>query len=88
VGQKAKRKAEFLVEVTDFFVLGFQVLVIRVGQNKVQDQEPGADQFVGQTAAIAKIVLLDGLIEGACEEVVDQGMTGESGSPNVAMVGL
>jgi hypothetical protein len=60
--------------------------VIRVGQNKVQDQEPGADQFVGQTAAIAKIVLLDGLIEGACEEIVDQGMTSESGCPNVAVV--
>ncbi len=37
-------------------------------------QNPERYKFVGQTAAIAKIVLLDGLIEGACEEVVDQGM--------------
>jgi hypothetical protein len=73
------------VEVAKFFVLGFQVVVIGMGQNKVQDQEPGADQFVGKTAAIAEIVLVDGRIKGAREEVVDQGMTREPSSPDVAM---
>ena len=52
-----------------------------MGQNKVQDEEPGADQFVGETTAVAEIVLLDGLVEGACKEVVDQRVPSQSGSP-------
>jgi hypothetical protein len=67
VRQEGKRKVKGLVEVADFFLLGFEVRVIRMGQNKVQNEEPGADQFVGETTAVAEIVLLDGLVEGACK---------------------
>src|SRR5260370_35842730 len=52
-----------------------------MGQNKVQNEEPGADQFVGETTAVAEIVLLDGLVEGACKQVVDQRVPSQSSRP-------
>ena len=73
------------MKVAKFFLLGFQVVVIGLVKNKIQDQEPGADPFVGKMATIAKIVLVDERIKGACEQVVDQGMTREPRSPDVAM---
>src|SRR5260370_3507257 len=85
VRQKGMRKAKLLVEVADFFVLGFEVVEVGMGQNEVQDQQPGADEFVGKAAAIAGIVLVYGFIEGAREEIVDQGVTGEPGGSDVAM---
>ena len=60
--------------------------MIGTGQNKVQNQKPGADQFVGKTAAVAEIVLLYRLIEVACEQVVDHCVTGTPGSPDMAML--
>ena len=51
------------MKVVDFVVLGFKVVVIWMGENKVEDQEPGADEFVGKTAAVAEIILLDGFVE-------------------------
>src|SRR6266851_1274256 len=86
VKQEGKRKVKGLVEVADFFLLGFEVVVIGMGQNKIQDEEPGADQFVGETTAVAEIVLLDGHVEGPCKEVVDQRVPSQSGSPYMTVL--
>jgi hypothetical protein len=55
VRQKGKRIAKLLMEITDFFVLGFQIVEVGMGQNKVENQEPGADEFVGKPTAIAEV---------------------------------
>src|SRR5712692_3649204 len=51
VRQEGKRKVEGFVEEADFVLLGFEVVVFVMGQNKIQDDEPGAEQFVGESTA-------------------------------------
>jgi hypothetical protein len=35
----------------------------RMGQNEVQNQEPGTDQFVGKAAAIAQVLAVESAID-------------------------
>ncbi len=81
------RKAKLLVEVTDFFVFGFKIVEVGMCQDKVQNQQPGADEFVGKAAAVAKIVLVDGSIEWGVRRGCRSGCDGrKSGIADVAHV--
>jgi len=55
-----------------------------MGQNEVQNQQPGSDQFIGKAAAIAQVIAVESAVDFARKEVKDRCPVSTSGSPNVA----
>src|SRR5713226_10207045 len=72
-----------LAEVVDFLGFGFEILQAAVGQNEVQNQQPGPDQFTRKAAAIAQVIAVESAVDFARKEVEDRCPVSASGSPNV-----
>ena len=56
------RHAELLVEVGDFLGFGFEIQT-GMGQNEVQNQQPGSDQFTRKAAAIAQVIAVESAVD-------------------------
>ena len=77
------RHGEF-AEVGNFLGFGFEIFQAGMGQNEVQNQQPGLDQFTRKAAAIAQVIAVESAVDFAREEVEDRCPVSASGSPNVA----
>jgi len=73
-----------IAEVGDFLGFGFEKFQARMGQNEVQNQQPGSDQFTRKAAAIAQVIAVESAIDFARKEVEDRCPVSASGGPNVA----
>ncbi len=73
-----------LPEVGDFLGFGFEILQAGMGQNKVQNQQPGLDQFTRKAATIAQVIAVESAVDLARKEVKDRRPVSTSGGPNVA----
>ena len=54
-----------IAEVGDFLGFGFEKFQARMGQNEVQNQQPGLDQFTRKAAAIAQVVAVESAVDSA-----------------------
>ena len=52
-----------VAEVGNFIGFGFEIFQARMGQNEVQNQQPGADQFIGKAAAIAQVIAVESAVD-------------------------
>ncbi len=66
-GQEFFRDVQLLAEVVQFVVLGFEVFVLQMRQNKVQGNEPRANVFEGMGTAVAKVFPVDRPVHDAGE---------------------
>ena len=57
------RHAELLAEVGDFLGFGFEIFQAGMGQNEVQNQQTGSDQFIGKAAAIAQVIAVESAVD-------------------------
>src|SRR5437667_453090 len=64
-GQEFFRDVQLLAEVIQFVVLGFEIFVLQMRQDEVQDNEPRANVFEGMGTTVAKVFPADGPVHDA-----------------------
>ena len=57
------RGCQELAKVGDFLGFGFEIFQAGMGQNEVQNQQTGSDQFIGKAAAIAQVIAVESAID-------------------------
>jgi hypothetical protein len=62
------------VEISDSVGLGFEVLTIGIGQNEIENQQSGSDDFLRQLSAIAQVVFVIRSVNVALEEMKNQSL--------------
>src|ERR1700676_5083186 len=70
-GHKVTRNFELITEKADLFWLGFQVLVLRIGKDKIEDSDAPVNVFDFVLPAVADVLAVDLPVEPAGEQVVD-----------------
>src|SRR5712664_1449615 len=70
--QEFFREGQLLAEVVQFVVLGFEIFVLQMRQNEVQDNEPRANVFEGMSTSVAKVFPADRSVQDAGEYVVHE----------------
>jgi len=60
--ENRQRQAQVLVKVADLFSFGFEVRLVGMGQNEVENEQPGVDELVRLAAPVAEIILVDGTV--------------------------
>ena len=83
-GQSGEWKAHLTGEVIDFVGFGFEVIFVGMGEDEVQNHQPGVDHFRGLAPPVTEIILVDQVVNLAREEVVDVGVFGVGGSAGMA----
>lgn len=58
-----------VAEEMNLFLLGFEEVIFGVLQDKVQEHEARADVIKGMPAAVAEVILFDGLVDGPGKEM-------------------
>src|SRR6266567_9223602 len=69
-----------LAEVGDLLGFGFEIFQARMGQNEVQNEQPGLDQFTRKAAAIAQVIAVESAVDFARKEVEDRCPVSASGA--------
>ena len=70
-GQKVTRRFQLITEKADLFRFGFQVPVLWVGKDKIEDSDAPLDVLDFVLPAIADVLAVDLAVEPAGEHVVD-----------------
>ena len=64
------------MKIGDLFGLSFQVALVRVGENEVQNEESGLNEVVGVAPPVAQVLPVNGAIQSPGIEVVNLGVIG------------
>ena len=59
------------MEECNFVRFGFEVFMMKVVEDKIQDQEPRTNQIVREPPAIAEIIFVDGAVNQSGVEVIN-----------------
>jgi hypothetical protein len=70
-GQHKSRDAQISAKVGDLIVLGFEIPVIEVSKDKIQNRQLRAHVLDGVFAAVAKMFPANGSIDEARKQVID-----------------
>ena len=71
------------MKIGDLFGLSFQVALVRVGENEVQNEESGLNEVLRVAPPVAQVLSVDGAIESPGIEVVNVGVIGTLGGTKV-----
>jgi hypothetical protein len=79
------RDRQSVAEEADFFRLGFEVLPLRVGEDKIEHSDTPLDVFDFVFPAIADVLVVDLAIEPAGEQVIDRPALRKVFGPGVSL---
>src|ERR1700734_2172206 len=71
-GKEVNRDFQLIAEKADFVPLGFQVLPLRVREDKVEHSDAPMDVFDFVLPAIADVLAVDLAVEAAGEQMIDR----------------
>jgi hypothetical protein len=67
------------VRIADFFGLGFEVALVGVGEDKVENEKSSLNKFLGVVPLVAQVLSVDGAIQPPRTKVVNVGVIGTLG---------
>src|SRR5271155_515745 len=82
-GKEVNRDFQLIAEKTDFFRLGFQVLPLRVREDKVEHCDAPMDVFDFVLPTIADVLAVDLAVETAGEQMIDRSALWKALGPRV-----
>src|SRR5580704_10066592 len=82
-GNEVNRDLQLVAEKTEFFRLGFQVLPLRVRENKVEHSDAAMDVFDFVLPAIANVLAVDLSVEAAGKQMIERSALWKALRPRV-----